>query len=47
MDRNAKNGVHQRRSAIVRRANATPAVEFFNLETAVDRFLPLGTRYEL
>ena len=33
MDRNAQNGVHQRRSAIVRRAKTTPAVEFFNVLT--------------
>ena len=34
MDRNAKNGVHQRRSANVRRVKATPAVEFFNVLTS-------------
>lgn len=34
MDRNAQNGVHQRRSAIVRRAKTTPAVEFFNVLTS-------------
>jgi len=34
MDRNAQNGVHQRRSAIVRRAKATPTVEFFNVLTS-------------
>ena len=34
MDRNAQNGVHQRRSAIGRRAKATPAVEFFNVLTS-------------
>ena len=31
MDRNAQNGVHQRQSAIVRRAKVTEAVEFFNV----------------
>jgi hypothetical protein len=34
MYRNAQNGVHQRRSAIVRRAKTTPAVEFFNVLTS-------------
>ena len=34
MDRNAQNGVHQRRSAIVRRARSTAAVEFFNVLTS-------------
>ena len=34
MDRNAQNGVHQRRNAIVRRTKATPAVEFFNVLTS-------------
>mgnify|MGYP007062908065 CR=1 FL=1 len=34
MDRNAQNGVHQCRHVIVRRAKATPAVEFFNVLTS-------------
>jgi len=34
MDRNAQNGMHQRRSAIVRRSKATQAVEFFNVLTS-------------
>ena len=34
MDRNTRNGVHQRRVAIVRRAKATQAVEFFNVLTS-------------
>ena len=34
MDRNTQNGVHQRRVAIVRRAKATQAVEFFNVLTS-------------
>jgi len=34
MDRNAQNGVHQRRSTIARRAKATEAVEFFNVLTS-------------
>lgn len=33
MDRNAQNGVHQRRHAIARRAKASQAVEFFNVLT--------------
>jgi hypothetical protein len=34
MDRNAQNGVHQRRHAIARRAKASQAVEFFNVLTS-------------
>ena len=34
MDRNAQNGVHQRRSTIARRAKASEAVEFFNVLTS-------------
>ena len=34
MDRNAQNGVHQRRSAVTRQARTTPAVEFFNVLTS-------------
>ena len=34
MDRNAQNGVHQRRSAIARRSKAAHAVEFFNVLTS-------------
>ena len=33
MDRNAQNGVHQRRHAIARRAKASQAVEFFKVLT--------------
>ena len=34
MDRNAQNGVHQRRNAVARRAKASQAVEFFNVLTS-------------
>ncbi|MEO8545823.1 MAG: IS4 family transposase, partial [Burkholderiaceae bacterium] len=34
MDRNAQNGVHQRRSTVELRAKATDAVEFFNVLTS-------------
>ena len=34
MDRNAQNGVHQRRGAIARQSEAAQAVEFFNVLTS-------------